>query len=171
MSDRLNGVAVLAREAWVHLPEDQREQLEADLAAISGDDVAHLQAVIETDREFPHLLRWNTHSSCGEFLQRALLKLPGFGHLTKNAGENGVTFPNGERRSHDAIALPDGRRYDIINSAAAHPAPGGPTWIVIPPEAWRSSNVYAKPFNQIFISDAPTTTTKHVAELGWSWFC
>jgi hypothetical protein len=134
-------------------------------------------AVDRVNKNFPWLLSWNTHEACGEFLQRVCAepecKAERVGLLSKSEGENGYTFPNGIRTSHDVIAWPNGERVDIIQSAGGHPAPGGPAWGVIPPDQWRSNNVY------VDISKWPIydSGTPHDAgptgkcDIGFSWFC
>ena len=130
----------------------------------------HKEVVNRVNSEFPHLLKWNSHSSCAEFLQRVVnqpeLKAESWGLLSKDPGENGFTWPNGQRTSHDAIALPNGERVDIIESAGAHPQSGGPAWGVIPEYdedgnlQWRPNNVWVDISDwPQYISDAPTDAT------------
>jgi hypothetical protein len=134
-------------------------------------------AVDRINAAFPWLLQWNTHAACGEFLQRVCHEpectAERVGLLHKDAGENGYTFPNGERTSHDVIAWPNGERVDVIQSAGGHPAPGGPAWGVIPPDQWRPSNVYVDIAGwPIYDSGTPHDAgPTGVTEVGFGWFC
>jgi hypothetical protein len=126
---------------------------------------------------YPWLLQWNTHEACGEFLQRVCnepeCKAERVGLLSKDPGENGYEFPNGIRTSHDVIALPNGERTDIVQSAGGHPAPGGPAWGVIPPDQWRPHNVWVDISSwPIYDSHTPHDAgPTGVCEVGFGWFC
>ena len=113
----------------------------------------NLSGVVDRiNRDYPHLLQTNTHAADGEFLQRVCREPESvaerLGLLSKDPGENGYTFPNGQRCSHDVVCFPNGERVDVIQSAGAAPTPGGATWIVIPEydgagnPQWRPHNVY-----------------------------
>lgn len=90
----------------------------------------------------PQYLRINDHANDAKFLQCVVAAIPGAGYLSKIAGENGFTWPNGIRTSHDAIAFADGSRVDVIGGSDNAPTPGHPTWNPIPREFWRPSNVF-----------------------------
>lgn len=103
----------------------------------------------------PDLLRTNTFASCAEFCRLVALAInaamPGTqaGLLSKSEGEQGYTWPNGVRTSHDVVAFPDGRRADILGNASdgeiANGGKGGAAsviWDDIPPNKWRPSNVW-----------------------------
>lgn len=101
--------------------------------------------------EFPELFRQaqlNTHENCAMFLWRVCNRLAEefplerWGLLTKNHGENGFTWPNNIRTSHDAICLPNGERIDIVGSAGDTTKIASPRWGVVPPEHWRPHNVW-----------------------------
>jgi hypothetical protein len=139
---------------------------------------SNLKFVVDRiNQAFPWLLQYNAHASCGEFLQRVCNEpectAERVGLLHKDAGENGYTFPNGERTSHDVIAWPNGERVDIIQSAGGHPAPGGPAWGVIPPDQWRPANVYVDVSSwPIYDSGTPHDAgPTGVCQVGWGWFC
>lgn len=132
--------------------------------------------VDRVNREHPQLLRANTPASCGEFIQRVAnepeCKAERVGLLSKSANENGYTFPNNKRCALDVIAWPNGERVDIIQSAGGSPAPGGPTWQVIPPDQWRPSNVWVDidgwPIYDSGAGDIPAPADMVVA---YGWFC
>lgn len=136
------------------------------------------------NNQYPELLQWNSSSSCTEFLQRVInepeMRAENWGLLSKSDGEAGYTLPNNQRVSHDVIALPNGERVDIIQSASAHPTPGGPAWGVIPQydsegnPQWRPNNVWIKDSNNwpIYDSDAPSDVViPNNTTLGFGWFC
>lgn len=135
-------------------------------------------AVDRINNAFPWLLQWNDHKACGEFLQRVAnepeCKAERVGLLSKDPGENGYTFPNGIRTSHDVIAWPNGERVDIIQSAGGHPAPGGPAWGVIPPDQWRPANKWVDISSwPIFDSGTPHDAgdAAKACEVMMGWFC
>ena len=142
----------------------------------------HEAIVKNVNTAFPHLLKANTHASCGEFLQRVVAALPAgerWGLLSKDDGENGVTYPNGVRCSVDVVAMPDGSRVDVIQSAAAPPrqavrrgktsngtnAAGEPQW--------RPHNVYVDVSGwPIYDSGTPADAGSAAAcTLAYGWFC
>lgn len=105
----------------------------------------------------PNLLRTNTPQGNGLFCAAVITVLgpatpgkAGWALLGKSGGENGVTWPNGTRTSHDAIFQVDaaGQKvagFDIISGAHGDkdgPAtrPASPAWASIPPHDWRASN-------------------------------
>ncbi len=123
----------------------------------------------------PHLLRANTHAACGEFLQRVCAepepRAERVGLLSKSPAENGYTFPNGTRTSHDVICWPNGERVDIISSAGAAPAPGGPTWQVIPPSDWRPTNRWVDISGWPIYDSGATPPPATATVVGFGWFC
>ena len=140
----------------------------------------HIEIVKQVNRDYPHLLQWNSASACGEFLQRVVAALPKeerWGLLTKTPGENGYTFPNGIKCSYDYVAVPQGDRIDIIQSAAGHDEGfvGGPGWTPAAPHEWREQNHWVDITDwPLFISDAPQTDQGPVTnqcELSFGWFC
>lgn len=137
----------------------------------------HSDLVKRVDSEFPHLLQHNDAAACGEFIQRVCnepeMKNERWGLLSKSEGEAGYTFPNGVRCSYDVIALPNGERIDIISGGNGHPAPGGPSWGVIPPHEWRPNNVYTD-ISSWPLFDSGTSGgegSNKVSLLGRGWFC
>lgn len=137
----------------------------------------NLSAVVQrVHQAHPELLQANTHASCGEFLQRVCAepecKAERVGLLSKSPTENGYTYPNGIRGAVDVIAWPNGERCDIIQSAAGSPAPGGPTWQVIPPEHWRPSNVWIDISSwPIYNSGVGPPLPPGPLEVDFGWFC
>lgn len=103
------------------------------------------EALIEVDAARPELLRKNTHESCGQFLYFACLALNNgthepWGLLSKERSENGVTWPNDVRTSHDAIIHKGTQEvFDIISSAGAG-SPTTPSWTG--PQPKRPHNVW-----------------------------
>lgn len=95
------------------------------------------------DERYPHLLRSNTHQADAEFLQRVLLSMPEeWGFISKSDGENGYTFSNGVRVSHDAIFhRASGWQVDII-AAAGTGSPASPAWGPIDPALHRPGNTF-----------------------------
>lgn len=139
------------------------------------------RAVVDrVHREFPHLLTWNSHSSCTEFCQRVIAVLNAdlgtvdWGHVAKSAGEAGHTLPNGVRVSYDVIFSKSRHlQVDIIESGGGHPSiRGGPAWGEIDRNVYRPSNVWTPP-QPLFVSDAPVTGEIPFtpAALGCGWFC
>ncbi len=101
--------------------------------------------VLAVAADRPELLRANTHQTDAHFLHFACQALGTDWHLlSKSAGENGYTWPNGVRTSHDAIVRVDGGQkaqvVDII-AAAGSGSPTSPAWGDVPPNQWRASNV------------------------------
>ena len=143
----------------------------------------HEDVVNRVNQSHPELLKWNTTSSCAEFIQRVVnepeMKSERWGLLSKSDGEAGYTFPNGIRCSHDVIALPNGERVDVIQSADGHPVAGGPTWQEIPEYdgngnlQWRPHNVWVDVSSwPIYESDAPDdVVTENNTVLAFGWFC
>ena len=113
------------------------------------------QAVMDAvDAQYPHLLRANTHATDAEFLYRAVQALgPSWRLLSKSGGENGFTWPNGVRTSHDAICQVNGTEQKVqcvdVITAAGSGSPTHPSWGDIPPSNWRPSNLPVK------LSDVP----------------
>lgn len=114
---------------------------------------ANRKAVVDAvaAQDFPWLFsssQYNTHENCAKFLVAVCDKLAQqfplekWGLLTKNSGENGYTWPNGKRTSHDAICLPNGERIDIVGAAGDTNLKPSTSWNVIPPEHWRPHNVW-----------------------------
>jgi len=140
--------------------------------------VPNYVGVVESvNQAFPHLLKHNTAAACGEFLQRLVAALPAgerWGLLSKNEGENGVTFPNGVRTSFDYVAVPQGDRCDVITSAAGHPDfVGGPCWVPAAEHEWRPSNTWIDISSwPIFDSGTPSDAGPNsVCDLAFGWFC
>jgi hypothetical protein len=97
------------------------------------------------NQKYPDLLRANTHQTDTHFCYRACEALgPTWRLLGKASHENGYTWPNGVRTSHDAICQVDGNGNKIqvvdVVVGAGSGAPTGPSWGTIPPEHWRASN-------------------------------
>lgn len=145
------------------------------MAAFNTPD--HVADVQRVDQQHPNLLKHNSHSACAEFVQRALVELtrlyPGeeWGHIHKDAGETGYTFPNGERVSHDVVMSRSlHRQVDIISAGGAHPSPGGAVWQPIDPAVYRPGNYWLAPFQTIYDSDAPDDVGTTVARLGRGFF-
>lgn len=111
--------------------------------------------------QYAHLLKTNTYRSAAEFTQRVLNELQrtdpadGFGATLKNAGENGYTFPDGIRRSHDVITHgPTGTQIDILVAGGGReePGPEGPRdadvkWAEIDRAHYRQHNVWVEPYD------------------------
>lgn len=110
--------------------------------------------------QYAHLLKTNTYRSAAEFTQRVLNELQrtdpadGFGATLKNAGENGYTFPDGIRRSHDVIThKPTGTQIDLLTAGGGREEPGpegprdaDPKWSEIP-RPYRLHNVWVEPYD------------------------
>ena len=133
--------------------------------------------VKRVDAAYPSLLLWNSRGSCAEFLQRVLVELneqhpdEQWGHIHKDSGESGYTFPNGVRVSYDVVMSRTlHRQVDIVSAAGAHPAPGGAVWQPIDPAVYRPGNVWVPPFGTIFNSDAPDEVATTVARIGRGFF-
>lgn len=137
----------------------------------------HKDIVERVNREYPHLLQYNTASACCEFLQKLVKALPAnerWGLLSKSEGEGGFTWPNGVRTSYDYVTVPQGDRIDVIASAAGHNLgiPGGPAWVPAKEHEWRPSNTYVDISGwPTYTSDAPTEGTQKVCSVGFGWFC
>lgn len=90
----------------------------------------------------------NTHENCARLLwdfceeMSKLQPLDRIGLLTKNPGENGYTWSNGIRTSHDVIAIPNGERTDIIGAAGDITEQPTITWQPRTPDQWRPHNVW-----------------------------
>ena len=120
---------------------------------------------LEISQHFPMFKEkeFNTHENCARFLwavcNRATLELPELklGLLTKNPGENGYTWPNKVRTSHDAVAIPNGERFDLIGSAGDTTIRPSVTWKVVPKEEWRPHNVWIPHTKVASESGMPTT--------------
>ena len=96
----------------------------------------------------PQLLAVNSHESVAQFTQCAIAGMPErWDFLSKSAGENGYTWPNGVRTSHDVIVHHvSGIQVDIVaNSTSDDGTPGRPTWIPIDPAVYRPSNTPVAP--------------------------
>lgn len=112
------------------------------------EDEAENHPILFGDNNAPYT--GNTHENCAQFLfdvsERARTELPHLevGLLSKEDGENGYTWPNGIRTSHDAIAIPNGERFDAIGSAGSTADKPTPTFKVIPPHEWRAHNVWVE---------------------------
>jgi hypothetical protein len=116
-------VLSLAAPAWA---QPDRSSYVSAVAAARGD-----------------LLARNDHESVARFTQCVLAALPeAWDFLSKSAGENGYTWPNGVRTSHDVIVhRATGRQVDVVaNSASADGTPARATWIPIDPAVYRPSN-------------------------------
>jgi len=101
--------------------------------------------VTDINAQYPQLLQTNTKEADAEFILRVVQAMPPaekWGLLSKSNGENGYTWPNGIRTSHDAIAVPNGQRFDIIGGSDNPGHAASPTWNPIAPENWRPSNVW-----------------------------
>lgn len=98
------------------------------------------------DSMYPSLLRTNTLVADAHFLYVACQALgPSWRLLGKSGGENGYTWPNGVRTSHDAICQVNAsgqklQQVDII-VGAGDGNPTSPSWGIIPSHEWRPSNL------------------------------
>lgn len=89
----------------------------------------------------PELLRANTHASDAAFLYFVCQALgPDWGLLSKSNGENGYTWPNGVRTSHDAIIHKTTQEVRDIIASAGNGQPTSPAWIG--PQPKRESNTW-----------------------------
>lgn len=132
------------RELDLRLPQNRH-------SAIAGGRSA--QICVEVDAAHPELLNQNTHETCGMYLWHVCAAHNAedpsrpLGFLSKSDGENGYTWGNGVRTSHDAVCFSDnGQRFDIIGGAGDGSPNAAPVWQGPQPE--RASNVYI-PFTAV----------------------
>lgn len=136
-----------------------KRAIKKSIADATTTDSEYKKAVEDVDDRFPQYLQINTRESCANFLyivcQEFATKFPNdkWGLLSKSPGENGYTWPNGIRTSHDAIVIPAGNRVDIVSGAGSG-IPTIPSWNVIPKELWRPANVWMD-YNSVNSSAQP----------------